>query len=87
MKYEVLIELYEDEIEWIDEEDVDLSGLAEIPADNSLPTKFSELTDKSTLQKTNYLWWVWKWDLNPSIPGSSGLAQVNYYFYKLCDTF
>ena len=35
--HKVLVELYEDEIEWNDEEDVDLTDLTEIHADNSLP--------------------------------------------------
>ena len=34
--HEVLVELYEDEIEWIDKEYVDLTDLTEIPAENSL---------------------------------------------------
>ena len=35
--HEVLVEFNKDEIEWIDEEDVDMTDLTKIPADNLLP--------------------------------------------------
>ena len=46
---------------------------------------FSELTEKSTIKKTNF-WWVWEWDIIPSIPGSSGSVQEKITISTSCMT-